>query len=223
MIKNIALLATFALVSCSEKNSEKVSNIDSAISKLADSVYVSENKDFLDQFKTVSDTVLVFESPKDGTQPLRQSQWLKPDFLKFYPTALKIGNPRKPEVYALQKFEADRQNTCLITQNPGDFSLTSISLLLYNHQAEAVSGLLELADYRLEKGFMSQKKSVLVKSKNRILGLMKYVMKIEPVDAEDPTKPYSESAYYSVNIHNGKIDTAKATPAQIDQFKSYLK
>lgn len=218
------IAATAVSVACNKKvEKDKVSAIDSSIIKLSDTAYVSVNKGFLDEFKDSKEQTFIFTPPKNGTQPIRGTKHVGAEFLSLFPPQLKIGNTKKPEVFAVEKFKVDKNTTALITQNPGDYSLTSLNLILYNHRAEAVSALLEVADETGDAGYFSKKQTVLVKDSGKIKGLMWFTTSIEPVDNDDPTHPVKTNDYFSVQLKNGKIDTAKATKAEIARYKGYFK
>lgn len=222
-MKRLLILVATATLSCNQKvEKEKVSAIDSAIIKLPDSAYVSVNKGFLDKFKPTQDSVLIFSAPQNSIQPIRGSRQIGPQYLKILPAKLAIGNTQNPQVFAISRFRNGQDETVLITQNPGSFSLTSVNLLLYNHKAEGITGFLEVADEAKDPGFKSTKHTVLIRHKDGIKGLMRYSNDIFPINADDPTRPLSTDEYFSIQIMGGKIDTAKATPPQIAEFKSYL-
>ena len=224
MKKIIPLFLALLMLSCNKKNeSEKVSKIDSAIIKLPDSAYVSENKSFLDAFKNVDSAVIVFSPPSELRQPMRKAVWLKDDYVKLYPKLMNIGNPKKPEIYAVKKFKIDKNFTGLVTQNLGEYYLSSINLMLYDHKTERINSFIELADRTDDTHFSNYKKTVLVKDSGKISGLMRYTESLTPVDADDPSKPYQATKYFSVKIKNGKIDSAKATNAEIARYKGYFK
>lgn len=217
-------MAAVSAFSCNKKAEEKkVSAIDSAIIQLPDSAYVSVNKSFLDAFKSKEQQEYVFTPPTHITQPIRNAVHVGSQYLPLFPSTLKIGNAKKPEVFAVEKFKIDKNTTALITQNPGDFALSSLNLMLYNHQAEAVSAMLEVADKTDDKRFKSRKQTVLVRDSGRVKGLMWYTTSILPVDENDPTHPMTTEEYFSITIKNGKIDTAKASPEEINRYKAYLK
>lgn len=218
------LLALGVLLSCAKKSEDHTpSKIDSAVIRLPDSAYVSVNQTFLDAFKTAEQDLWHFAPPKYIRQPIRGTRQIGAQFLGILPSSLKIGNTKKPEVFAIQKFKIDNNTTALVTQNPGDFALSSINLMLYSHPGETVSSMLEVADETDDKGYKSRKQTVLVRDSSRVRGLMRYTTSILPVDENDPTHPVTTDEYFSVSIKNGKIDTAKATAQQVNELKKYLK
>lgn len=220
----VLLLAAGVLLSCAKKSEENIpSKIDSAVIRLPDTAYISVNQTLLDKFKTTEQDEFIFTPPKHIRQPMRGTKQVGAQYLPIFPSSLKIGNTKRPEVFAIQKFKIDNNTTALVTQNPGDFALSSINLMLYNHQAEAVSGLLEVADETDEKGYKSKKQTVLVRDSGHVKGLMWYSTRLEPVDADDPTNLMTTNEYFSISINNGKIDTAKATQEQINELRRFFK
>ena len=217
------LLLSLFFLSCSKKSdSEKISKIDKGITSLNDSVYVSPNKHFLDLFKDEDLTVKLIAPPEDVTRQLAGSTHLKNDFLPLFPKFFPVGNPENPAVYALSKFVVDKSTLGLLTQNEQEKKLSSINLLLYNRQAEMSSQFIELADKASDDRFTSDKRTVLVKDSSGVKGLMKYETSVKPLDANDPTIPVTNTSWYRIEIKSGRIDTAKASSADIASYRRYF-
>ncbi len=110
-MKNIVyIIASVLLFSCKEKFKEgKFSNIDSTVIKLQDTAFVSVNKLFLDQFKTISPDTLLIEYPADSAIRPANSNKIFCGFTKLFPKGMNIGNPERPLVYALSKFDIDKK------------------------------------------------------------------------------------------------------------------
>lgn len=212
------------LMSCNKKTKEtKVSAIDSAVIKAPDTAYISENMEFLNKFKDVSGDTLVFVSPENSSQPLRNAPHISDEEIRLFPSLFKKGNLKNPDVYAMSRFSLDKDNIGLVVQSPGDFSLSSVNLLIYNKPGEGISGTIELADRTSDAGYTDEKKTWIIKDSTGIKGLMHFYTSIAPVDANDPTRPSKTNDYWWLHFKNGKIDTTRVSPQEMGEANKIMK
>lgn len=224
-MKKIGVIILLAfIVSCNKKAEEqKVSAIDSAVIKAPDTAYVSMNIEFLNKFKETTADTLLFQSPENSIQPIRNAPQINDEEIHLFPTLFKKGNLRKPDVYAISKFSLDKDNIGLVVQSPGDYSLSALNLLVYNKQADGITATIELADRTTDKGYSDEKKTWLMKDSLGIKGLMHLYTSIEPVDANDPTRPSKTNDYWWIRFKNGKIDTTRVSSSEMPLANKIMK
>lgn len=215
--------AFFALFACQKDKEMAGGKMPAKFVKngAASAVVVDPNQDFLDEFKTVKFDTLQVLAPLFAEQNGMEKR-LSKDYLNLYPTGFVSSRAVDPPLYAISKFEIDKNNVGLIVQGEGRRTKTSVKLLLYNKILHKNTSYMELADHFEDKGYSDFKKTWLVRNGGKVHGFFWFQSNIKPVDHDDPTRPSLVNDYYLIKFLPEFIDTLRISPKDMAAYTVFI-
>jgi hypothetical protein len=120
-------------------------------------------------------------------------------------------------VYSIYKFNLDSLRTGLITRTPGEYKSSSIKLLIYDKQKDAISDYFELSELVGNDGNTLEKTAWLYRGQDKIpmCFLKEEFTHDRSVEDENDTTVTATNNYYLVGFKKNKHDT-------IDKKAGYL-
>lgn len=218
-IKNIAfILIAFSLFSCADTPKER------PVEKTKE-VRVSKFQQLLTKYKDISfDTLEVFAAFDMDKKSYKYSG-VELDSTEMMLLPEGLGSLEPHSFFACYKFTIDSASIGLITRVPGEYSPTSIKLLVLDTKLDSVVSYFELSDLSGDAGDMWQKTSWLYKNENSYRSLLWQELTHDHiVDDEADSTVDRTNNYYLIDFSSLKPDTiVRDTMKLTMQFADLLK
>jgi hypothetical protein len=195
------LIAVFAFVSC-------INN--SAVVKK------SKFENFIAQYKEISiDTFRVYSTSDTYSDTFKfKGTLIDTSFIKQFPKRLLFNFPQDKEYYACFKFSIDSNRIGLITRTPGDYTSSSIELLVFDKGQDSIVDCFELADTWYDAEDDSIKVSWIFKDADQ--SVKTYLWEHNSSIADEPNaKKITITHYYLVDLSKNKHDTVQTDNASM--------
>lgn len=169
----------------------------------------------IDNFKVYSTTNFYDEAYKFKGKRLDDAQ------VKLLPQKAISGDPGSG-LFATYKFIIDANRTGLLTRSPGQYDSSSIKLLIYDKQKDAITDCFQIAEKWADAGDAFEAQSWLYKNSDKTVNCVLWEQSIHDGkldDEEDTTRKVTENYYlygFKKAIHDTLSTNAKAV---FEKFK----
>ncbi|GAB3919323.1 hypothetical protein [Mucilaginibacter boryungensis] len=126
------------------------------------------------------------------------------------------------ECFAVYKFTIDKNNIGLITRTPGQYSTSSIKLLVYDKRKDTINDFFELAEKWGDAGDVLEKVAWIYKADNHKFNYLIWeeFSHYNSIDNDKDTSVNRDDTYSLLEISNAKHDTLnKKAEALFKKFK----
>lgn len=188
----------------------------------------SKFKSLLTKYKDISfDTLQVFSSEElESSQYKFKGNQLDSADVSLFPKELAEQYVNDNGYFACYKFIIDSNRTGLITRTPSTYEPSSVKLLIFNKQPDAITDFIELAETFGDAGDMAEKTSWLFKDDKKEYKSFIWVEESHDnsVDDEKDTTVQTWNYYYLLDISKSTVDTlSKDEKELLNRFGSLIR
>jgi hypothetical protein len=219
-MRRLFYLSTLILLfSCDQKPAKQQQAKTSKASKF---------KSLLTKYKDISfDTLKVFSSAElESRQYKFKGKQLNSADVSLFPKELLELYSNDNGYFACYKFHIDNKRTGLITRTPSTYEPSSIKLLIFDKQQDAITDFIELAETFGDAGDMAEKTSWLFKDERKKYKSFMWVEESHDnsVDDENDTTIQTRNYYYLFDLSKAKLDTLNKDEKELlKKFGSLIK
>lgn len=188
----------------------------------------SKFKSLLAKYKDISfDTLQVFSSEElENRQYKFKGKQLDSADVSLFPKELSEQYVNDNGFFACYKFTIDSNRMGLITRTPSTYESSSVKLLIFDKQQDAVTDFIELAETFGDAGDMAEKTSWLFKDNEKEYKTFTWVEERHDnsVDDEKDTTVQTWNYYYLLDISKSNVDTvSKDEKELLKRFGSLIR